>query len=224
MLLVNGGIMTRSSTGFGTRQGGLAQPYRPGLESQTQINSARPSPQFMAPNSAAQPWGKSPKVSISDGSPSLSGLKHPVFMRWVSGAIDLFILMILTFLTMFAFDVLDGGLNGGGDVVILENGTLTLIIAALWFGYGLLFESSTWQGTPGKKLTGLVITDMSGQRIGFGRSFGRACGKVFSTFIPLYIPYIMVGATARKQSLHDKMCGTLVFRRHDLNKSNMVFD
>ena len=109
------------------------------------------------------------------------------------------------------------------EILIENNLNFTLLLSGLWFGYGLLFESTSWQGTPGKKLTGQVITDMNGERIGFGRALGRACGKVFSSMLPLYIPYIMTGFTDRKQSLHDVMCGTLVFRARDLKKSNSRF-
>lgn len=209
--------MSGTATGFGKRQGGLAQSYRSELAARSQVNTQ---PKFTPPSPPVQSWTDMPQATVSGGAPNIYGVKHPVFMRWVSASIDFLILTVLTFCTMAVFDVM----GGDGGVKLLEDGPLTLTVAILWFGYGLLFESSAWQATPGKKLTGLVITDMSGQKIGFGRALGRAFGKVFSTFVPLYIPYIMVGMTERKQSLHDKMCGTLVFRRHDLMNSNTVFD
>lgn len=215
--------MSGSSTGFGKRQGGLAQSYRSGLAARSRVSSSNTQPKYTPPKTippVAQSWTEMPEAMLSGGSSNISGLSHPVLMRWVSGFIDLFILTVLTIFTIFFF-------NAVGDAEasrLLEDGPLTWVVILLWFGYGLVFEGSAWQGTPGKKLTGLVITDMSGQKIGFGKAFGRACAKVFSGCLPLYIPYIMVGVTERKQSLHDKMCGTLVFRRHDLMHSNTVFD
>lgn len=72
-------------------------------------------------------------------------------------------------------------------------------------------ESSSWQGTLGKKALGLRVTDLEGNRVGFGRATGRYFAKIVSGLI-LFIGYIMVGFTAKKQGLHDMMVATLVYR------------
>jgi uncharacterized RDD family membrane protein YckC len=56
---------------------------------------------------------------------------------------------------------------------------------------------------------GLVVTDLDGQRISFGKASGRHFGKIISSLI-LCIGFIMAGFTERKQALHDIMAGTLV--------------
>ncbi len=81
---------------------------------------------------------------------------------------------------------------------------------ATWL-YGALFESSAWQATPGKKLLGLVVTDLEGRRISFLRASGRAFGKWLSGAI-LCIGFIMVAFTEKKQGLHDMLAGTVVRR------------
>ncbi|MCG8347540.1 MAG: RDD family protein [Chloroflexales bacterium] len=43
----------------------------------------------------------------------------------------------------------------------------------IWF-YFALFESSSWQATPGKRLLRLKVTDLDGGRIGLGRALLRA--------------------------------------------------
>ncbi len=80
-----------------------------------------------------------------------------------------------------------------------------------WVYYALL-ESSTWQGTLGKKALGLEVTDMQGARISFGRATGRWAARYISV-MTLGIGYIMAGFTARKQALHDLIAGTLVIRK-----------
>src|SRR5271156_809713 len=72
-----------------------------------------------------------------------------------------------------------------------------------WLYYALL-ESSAWQGTLGKKALGLEVTDLAGNRIGFGRATGRFFGKIISALI-LWIGFIMAGFTEKKQALHDIM-------------------
>ncbi len=80
--------------------------------------------------------------------------------------------------------------------------------------YHALMESSEWQATLGKKALGLVVTDMAGQRLSFGRSTGRHFGKIVTNLIPAFIGYIMAGFTEKKQALHDMLAGCLVLRRN----------
>ena len=80
-----------------------------------------------------------------------------------------------------------------------------------WLYYSLL-ESSAWQATLGKKALGLEVTDLDGNRIGFGRATGRFFAKIISGII-LLIGYIMAGFTEKKQALHDILAGTLVIRK-----------
>ena len=89
-----------------------------------------------------------------------------------------------------------------------------LILVACWSVgfvtfYFVWLESSRWQATPGKKIFGLKVTDINGQRISFGRSFWRNFGMIASTFI-FYIGYLMCIWTKKKQCLHDKMAECLV--------------
>jgi hypothetical protein len=75
--------------------------------------------------------------------------------------------------------------------------------------YAALFESSAMQATPGKKAIGLKVTDLQGNRI----SFGRATGRYFAEWITgmtLFVGYVMVAFTQKRQSLHDMIAGTVV--------------
>lgn len=83
-------------------------------------------------------------------------------------------------------------------------------IVVVWL-YDALMESSSRQATLGKMAVGLRVTDMSGDRIGFGKATGRHFGKYLSALI-LGIGFLMVGWTRQKQGLHDQMAGTLVLK------------
>jgi uncharacterized RDD family membrane protein YckC len=80
------------------------------------------------------------------------------------------------------------------------------IIMILYFA---LMESSSKQGTLGKMVLGIVVTDGEGKRISFGRALGRNLAKIISDII-LFIGHLMVAFTPRKQGLHDMIAGTLV--------------
>jgi uncharacterized RDD family membrane protein YckC len=81
-------------------------------------------------------------------------------------------------------------------------------IVAGWL-YSSLLESSSWQGTVGKKLIGLRVTDLNGYPISFGKATGRYFGKILSSMICL-VGFIMVAFTEKQQALHDQLAGTLV--------------
>jgi uncharacterized RDD family membrane protein YckC len=87
----------------------------------------------------------------------------------------------------------------------------SLSIVGTWL-YFALFESSSWQATPGKRALGLFVADMQGRRISFARATGRYFGKILSGLI-LLIGFLMIGFTERKQGLHDILADCLVLRR-----------
>ena len=89
-------------------------------------------------------------------------------------------------------------------------GNLISIVAS-WL-YAALMESSPGQATIGKKALGLKVTTTDGGRISFGQATGRHFGKWLSAIL-LLIGYLMMLWDDRKQTLHDKMAGTLVVKR-----------
>lgn len=84
------------------------------------------------------------------------------------------------------------------------------MLTAQW-GYYSLMESSERQATLGKIVLGLRVTDLQGNRISFGKATARFFGKVLSGLL-LFIGYIMVAFTDKKQGLHDKLVSTLVLK------------
>jgi uncharacterized RDD family membrane protein YckC len=89
-----------------------------------------------------------------------------------------------------------------------------LILAGILGGwlYYAYCESSEWQATPGKKVLNVIVTDLNGNRVSFGRASGRFFAKMVSGLIPFGIGYIMAGFTEKKQALHDMIASCLVLR------------
>jgi uncharacterized RDD family membrane protein YckC len=86
---------------------------------------------------------------------------------------------------------------------------LNLVFGLIALAYFAGFESSSMQATPGKRAMGLVVSDAQGRRISVLRAVGRYFAKILSSMI-MFIGFIMVAFTARKQGLHDMICSTLV--------------
>jgi uncharacterized RDD family membrane protein YckC len=83
---------------------------------------------------------------------------------------------------------------------------IMIVLQTLYFA---IMESSSKQATVGKMVLGIVVTDADGKRISLGRAFGRNLGKIVSQII-LFIGFLMVAFTPKKQGLHDIMASCLV--------------
>lgn len=88
------------------------------------------------------------------------------------------------------------------------SGIISIVVYWLYFAYQ---ESSAAQATLGKKVLGLKVTGMQGQRISFLNATGRFFGKYLSAII-LCIGYLMMLWDEKRQCLHDKLAGTLVIK------------
>jgi hypothetical protein len=93
----------------------------------------------------------------------------------------------LLFLTGFRtfFDEFDPGesLNDAGIFMLIVFFFLaaTGALALTWL-YHALMECSEWQATLGKKALGLVVTDMAGQRVSFGRATEGTSARYLRTW------------------------------------------
>jgi len=118
----------------------------------------------------------------------------------IVGAVTLVIYLVL----------IVGGISTGGIVGFFIGYFIAYALAIIlgWLYYALM-ESSSKQATLGKMALGIIVTDSQGQRVSFGRATGRHFGKIISGII-LYIGYIMIAFTAKKQGLHDIMANCLV--------------
>ena len=94
--------------------------------------------------------------------------------------------------------------------VILASGAVAWLVTT-WL-YWALMESSSKQGTVGKDLLGIVVTDAEGNRMSFSKATVRHFGKLASA-LPVMAGFVMAGFTARKQGLHDLITGSLVVKR-----------
>jgi len=86
---------------------------------------------------------------------------------------------------------------------------LAALVAGLYFA---AMEASPWRATIGKRVVGVKVTTLDGQRIDFGRATARLLAKFGLSLALLGLGFVLAGVDARKQALHDKVAGTLVMR------------
>ncbi len=104
-----------------------------------------------------------------------------------------------------------------------------LSIAFDWF-YFAQQESSDQQATLGKRVVGLIVTDLNGERLSFQQASVRFVMKQIISFVSLLssflspsivstlsflalMGYLIQPFTAKKQAFHDLVAKTLVYRK-----------
>lgn len=79
------------------------------------------------------------------------------------------------------------------------------------FIYGSVAEASEKQGTIGKRLLNIKVTDIFGARLSLGNSYRRNAAKVFSV-ATLFFGYLYSFLNKKQQCLHDVLANTLVIK------------
>ena len=147
--------------------------------------------------------------------------------RFVAFIVDMILVVLLGLVTVAGFGMFRGLRNLfffavqhiPADQLTVE-GTTGALVGSILAAYGILlvivpwlyfagFESSRSQATPGKTLMGLVVTDMDGQKPTFARTTLRFFAKFLSAII-IFIGFLMIGFTQKRQGLHDRIAGCLV--------------
>ena len=87
---------------------------------------------------------------------------------------------------------------------------LAIIAVSILYNSGL--EASAFQGSIGKLVLRIKVTDIYGDRIIFGRALIRDAAKILSELL-FFVGYLMIAITPRKQGLHDMIAGCAVINR-----------
>lgn len=176
-----------------------------------------------------------------------------VWRRVAASLIDTLLLGLglVVLALVVSFFVLIGLISSGQQPTDENLSGVSLALYAIAFVLMWLYfaglESSPWQGTIGKRMTGIMVTDLHGNRISFGRATGRFFVKVTPVFIivlavvlaaatqpvglliavvvvlliALVLLGLVVALTQRKQGMHDLMARTIVVMRQYVSELNV---
>ena len=147
----------------------------------------------------------------------MTDMKYAGFwFRVIAAIVDSIIVQIAVIIIVFPLGFALGASMAGtstmAEIEAAGQGLGYVIGILVQWLYFTVSESSTWQATLGKKMFGIRVTDMEGNKISFGKANGRYWSKIISAII-LFIGFIMVAFTKKKQGLHDIIAGTLVMRK-----------
>lgn len=124
------------------------------------------------------------------------------FKRLLAYLIDGIILGAVLALVAFIF-----GSNVESRDSIIDNATPFLTLA-----YFVILPITVLQGTLGKYVLGMKITNSEGGRISLLQSIARFFSAFLSS-LTLFIGYLMIAFTKNKQALHDKISKTYVIAK-----------
>jgi uncharacterized RDD family membrane protein YckC len=135
-----------------------------------------------------------------------SAAKYGGFLRrFAASFIDGIILNIISL--PFVFIALASLMRSGATFLLFF-----LLTLAIGIFYYVFFESSRFQGTPGKMALGIKVVDSNFLRISFGKAFIRYLGRIVCT-ITLGIGFLLIIFTEKNQGLNDLIAGTYVIHR-----------
>lgn len=157
-------------------------------------------------------------VTITGSAHQTSSVLYAGF--WERGAayfVDMVIIMTASFGIGFILGLIFT--MGGQDINTPQIRSIFLFLQLLLpLIYFASLESGEKSATLGKRFLGLEVRTTSFQRVSWGQAFGRNLGRLISA-LTLCIGYFMQPFTAQKQSLHDKMAGTVVMNVNSKPKS-----
>ncbi len=163
------------------------------------------------PSPAQVPYGWAPATAVA---PLYAGFWRRFWGLCVDSVLVFFLLLPLRialglgFMTSFRRGDFDAGDIARWALGFTTYLSIHTVVDWLYFA-GM--QSSAKQATLGEMMLGVRVTDLAGARIGFWRASGRFVASWLSGLI-LLVGFIMGAFTARKQTLHDLIAGTLVVR------------
>lgn len=151
--------------------------------------------------------GATDTVAVECAQPSaieLHGTGYAGFWRRTAAHLIDWVVLIVAWFAVFAV------------CAVVENDVFWLafplsLVLLPWL-YHASFLASRHQATWGMRVAGIFATDLQGHPLGFL----RATGRHFASFLSYYgalLGFLMLFFNERRQTLHDRICGTVVLRR-----------
>jgi uncharacterized RDD family membrane protein YckC len=136
-----------------------------------------------------------------------AALLDALFLGLIGCIPNVLVVVMLTMATTKANNPDDAQAAG-----ILANVCMNIIgfvVAAIYY---ITLDASAKQGTWGKQIVGLRVTDLEGRRISVGRAIGRFFAR-YLTVCTCGIGFLLPLFTQKRQTLHDLICGCIVVNK-----------
>lgn len=137
--------------------------------------------------------------------------------RLVAGLFDIFFTLVLTYFILILVDKYI-------IKITLDNLYIGLLIfIPLYILYNSIFERTSWQGSLGKYILNIEVTDQYENPVTFPKALGRNIAKILN-ILTFGIGFLLSAFPPQKQSLSDKIAHTFVINKITMKeKYNMLF-
>lgn len=202
-----------------SQQGGAkVDALRPGPAQATVAPLSTPGVAALA---AAMPTDAAPRAAPATSPPApleasadwrRDYYRNLIWKRTGAIAIDWVVALLLWFVWLLGYFAMHAEASSEFD------NTDIAVLFVIFYVLCPLMEASSWQGTVGKRMLGLQITDHDGRRIGLGRAFWRTVlrsfvlyGYLISFGLLAVVQYVRFKKT--RKLFHDELSNTLIGER-----------
>lgn len=174
-----------------------------------------------APPAGASPYAP-PSAAVTQHSNYVAGsdvVYAGFWRRWAAWMVDTLLVTMANYavlmIVVMGFGFGFGAFNTPSNPGQLGASQIGMMIAIYVTGptlsalYYVFQESSEAQATLGKRLFGIKVTDADGHRLSRKHALGRWASHLLC-YVTIYIGYLVIAFTDRKQGLHDMAASTLV--------------
>lgn len=136
--------------------------------------------------------------------------------------IDVLPIVLLVFLFYYFFmgfdEIISTYINRNPDEIqkridfLAQRNRVRDVSFLIWIIYSTVLESSVLQGTVGKKIMGLKVVDIDGNRITLTKSIIRNLSKILS-YLPISLGFLWVAFSKEKKGWHDSIAKTYVIKQ-----------
>ena len=88
---------------------------------------------------------------------------------------------------------------------------MQLVFYVVYLSYNVLFELTGWKATIGKKICGLRVIDVNGEKISILQSLGRNVGAILSIALTM-APFLSIFGSEYKQEWYDNLAKTYMIK------------
>ncbi len=153
-------------------------------------------------------------TAVATGPAASQGMVYADFFPRVGAyLLDALFIGLIGLALQFGLAIMFALASGGNEALIGAGSLLgSLLSFIVTIGYFVGYETSAKQGTWGKQIVGIKVTDLDGRPITTGRAVGRFFAKILSN-LTCGIGYLLPLFTDKKQTLHDLICGCLALKK-----------
>lgn len=150
-------------------------------------------------------------VAGKEAGPRYAGFWIRVLAYFIDAIIVELVVVAVSGLIGFLIGIIAAanGNHNSEQLSAIAGGVGALIGITIVIAYYIIFNSGRWQATPGKRVLGIHLITVGGEKVGGWLALGRYLAYIISS-LPFFIGFMVIGWNEEKKGFHDMICKTRV--------------